>query len=115
MVGSLLVITFNDIKKPKITHDTARSVNQTNELLYDENEVFTKFKTKHRQYSRKANSSHNIDLSKDLYDETTYDATPNFYHFNDTPIKYRNGLLHEIANDDENPTKLIWKIEGNYE
>ena len=41
----------------------------------------------------------------------TDETAPNFYNFNDTPKSYRNGILHEIANDDENPTKLIWKLE----
>jgi len=76
-----------------------------------ENEVFKSFKTKHRKALRSADPTNNIDKSKDLYDDVTDEVAPDFYNFNDTPKKYRNGLLHEIANDDENQTKLIWKLE----
>lgn len=80
-----------------------------------ENEIFRSFETKRRKALRSANSVNHIDKSKDLYDDVTDATAPDFYNFNDTPKSYRNGLLHEIANDDDNPTKLIWKLEVNNE
>jgi hypothetical protein len=80
-----------------------------------ENDIFKNYKPKYRTALRYANYSNSIDKSKDLYDDVTGESAPNFYNFNDTPKKYRNGLLHEIANDDKNPTKLIWKLEANDE
>jgi len=77
-----------------------------------EEEIFKSFNAKHRKALRSTNSTNNIDKSKDLYDDVTDENAPDFYNFNSTPKSYRNGLLHEIANDDENPTKLIWKLEG---
>lgn len=76
-----------------------------------ENEIFRSFETKHRKALRSANSANHIDKSKDLYDDVTDETAPDFYNFNDTPKSYRNGLLHEIADDNDNPTKLTWKLE----
>ena len=81
------------------------------EYSHYENEVFKSFKTKHRNASIDTNSTNYIKESKKLYNNVTDETAPNFYNFNDTPKSYRNGILHEIANDDENPTKLIWKLE----
>lgn len=76
-----------------------------------ENEIFQSFERKHRKTQRSVDSTNHINKSKDLYDDVTDEVVPNFYNFNNTPKSYRNGLLHEIANDEENPTKLIWKLE----
>ncbi|QDF29354.1 hypothetical protein [Halarcobacter anaerophilus] len=76
-----------------------------------EDEIFRTFESKRRKALRSANSSNCIDKSKDLYDDVTGENSPDFYNYNYTPKKYRNGLLHEIANDEENPNKLVWKLE----
>jgi len=80
-----------------------------------ENDIFKSYETKHRKALRGTSSSNSIDKAKDLYDDVIGEPAPNFYNFNDTPKEYRNGLLHEIANDDENPSKLIWKLGANDE
>lgn len=76
-----------------------------------EDEIFNSFDTKRRKALRSANTANHINKSKDLYDDVTDEIAPDFYNFNDTPNKYRNGLLHEIANDEKNPNKLVWKLE----
>ena len=40
---------------------------------------------------------------------------PSFRNFNDTPKRFRNGILHEMANEDniKNERKIIWKLEVN--
>jgi hypothetical protein len=126
----LFVKKIEDIKydevKSKAIGDFIYSRRTLNEELknyeiskkeYDsyENDIFKSYETKHRKALRSVSYSNSIDKSKDLYDDVTGEPAPNFYNFNDTPKKYRNGLLHEIANDDENPTKLIWKLEANDE
>jgi hypothetical protein len=80
-----------------------------------EDDIFKSYEPKYRQALRSANSSNSIVKAKDLYDDVVGESAPNFYNFNDTPKKYRNGLLHEMANDDKNPDKLIWKLEVNNE
>lgn len=88
----------------------SREISPT-EYSHYENEVFKSFKIKHRNALIDANPTNHIKESKKLYNNVTDETAPNFYNFNDTPKSYRNGILHEIANDDENPTKLIWKLE----
>lgn len=90
---------------------------EISKIEYDsyENNIFKSYEVKHRKALRGASSLDSIDKAKDLYDDVIGEPAPNFYNFNDTPREYRNGLLHEIANDDENPSKLIWKLEANDE
>jgi hypothetical protein len=85
------------------------------EYKYYENDIFKSYEPKYRKALRGADSSNSIDKAKNLYDDVIGEQAPSFYNFNDTPIQYRNGVLHEIANDDENPNKLIWKLEANDE
>jgi len=80
-----------------------------------ENNIFKSYEPKYRKALRGVNPSNSIDKAKDLYDDVVGELAPSFYNFSDTPKEYRNGLLHEIANDDENPSKLIWKLEANDE
>jgi len=114
-------IEYNEVKSEAIS-DFIYSRRTLNEELknyeiskkeYDsyENDIFKSYDPKYRKALRGANSSNSIDKAKDLYDDIIGESAPNFYNFNDTPKKYRNGLLHEMANDDENPDKLIWKLE----
>ncbi len=114
-------IDYNEIKSEAIQDFLYTRLAISDELKnfeiskkeYDsyEQEVLQSFKTKYRKALRDANSSNFINKSKDLYDYATGETPQNFYKFNDTPKSYRNGILHEIANDEENPTKLIWKLE----
>lgn len=76
-----------------------------------EEEIFDSFATKRRKALRRITSTNYVDNSKELYDDVTDETAPDFYNFNDIPKKYRNGLLHEIANDDKKPNKLVWKLE----
>jgi len=68
------------------------------------------YKAKYRKASRGAVEAEKIEKSKDFYDDITSEIAPNFYHFNDTNESYRNGILHEMADDEDNPKKIIWKL-----
>mgnify|MGYP001641337675 CR=1 FL=1 len=81
------------------------------EYRHYESELLKSFQTKRRNALLNANSTNYINESKKLYNNTTDEAAPNFFNFNDTPKSYRNGILHEIANDSENSTNLVWKLE----
>jgi hypothetical protein len=80
-----------------------------------EGSIFKNYEPKYRKALRSANPSNSIYKSKDLYDDVMGELVPNFYNFNDTPVQYRNGLLHEMANDDKKLIKIIWKLEANDE
>jgi len=126
----LFIKKIEDIEYGEVKSDAIRDFIYTRRTLneelktyeiskkeYDsyENEIFRSFETKHRKALRSANFTNHIDKSKDLFDDVTDEIAPDFYNFNDTPKSYRNGLLHEMANDEDNPAKLIWKLEVNDE
>lgn len=85
------------------------------EYEHYESEVFKSFERKHRSALLDTNSTNHIKESKKLYNNVTDEIAPDFYNFNNIPKSYRNGLLHEIANDNDDPTKLIWKLEASDE
>lgn len=81
------------------------------EYKHYEDELLKSFQAKRRNALLDVNSSNRINESKKLYNNTIGEAAPNFYNFNDTPKSYRNGILHELANDRENPNDIVWKLE----
>ena len=81
------------------------------EYRHYENELLKSFQVKRRKALLNANSTNLINESKKLYNNTTDEVASNFYNFNDTPKSYRNGILHELANDSNNPSNIVWKLE----
>ncbi|WP_103589254.1 hypothetical protein [Campylobacter concisus] len=81
------------------------------EYKYYEDELLKSFQAKRRNALLDVNSSNHINESKKLYNNTIGEVAPNFYNFNDTPKSYRNGILHELANDSDNPNDIVWKLE----
>lgn len=81
------------------------------EYKHYEDELLKSFQAKRRKASLDVNSSNRINESKKLYNNTIGEVAPNFYNFNDTPKSYRNGILHELANDSNNPNDIVWKLE----
>ncbi len=52
--------------------------------------------------------------SQNFYDNVTGSPVPTFTNFNNTPIFFRNGMLHNMADDEKNDIK--WKLkEGQNE
>ena len=81
------------------------------EYKHYEDELLKSFQAKRRNALLNVNSSNRINKSKKLYNDTIGEAASNFYNFNDTPKSYRNGILHELANDSDNPSNIVWKLE----
>ena len=81
------------------------------EYKHYEDELLKSFQAKRRNALLNVNSSNHINESKKLYNDTIGEAASNFYNFNDTPKSYRNGILHELANDSNNPNDIVWKLE----
>lgn len=65
------------------------------------------FKTKHRTASNDCDTNKIINKSQKFYDEITGDPAQTFDVFNDTPIIYRNGVIHNLINEKNN---LCWKL-----
>lgn len=76
-----------------------------------ENELFTSYKTNYRRASRNSSKDTIERDSQNFYDSITASPVPNFRNFNDTPLFFRNGLLHEISNSTSDERSLIWRLE----
>ena len=65
----------------------------------------------HNQEYRKAKRQCSADViraSQSFYDTMMNKEIQRFYHFNDTPLYFRNGIIHTIANDDTR--NLKWDL-----
>jgi hypothetical protein len=84
-------------------------------IHYDnyEKEIYDTYLSKHRTASRNTENSKVIKDSKNFYDSVIGANAPNFRNYNDTPKRFKNGLLHQMADDDgdTNERKIIWKLK----
>lgn len=78
-----------------------------------EKEIHDTYLSKYRTASRNTENSAVRKDSKNFYDSVIGDDVLPFRSFNDTPKRFRNGLLHQMADDesDKNERKIIWKLK----
>ncbi len=118
-------INYNEVIS-KATSDFIRTRNiiskelkqyQFNKTDYEnyENDIHTRYATNYITSSRNTNTQDTIKDSKNFYDEITGQYSPKFRNFNDTPIYFKNGLLHEMANDEKNIDKVVWRLKVEVE
>jgi len=86
-----------------------------NKSVYDayEKELLKQIKPKYNKACRSSTPESIIKLSKDHYDDVMGMPSPNFANYNDTHISYKNGTLHNLA--DDNANELIWKLKTENE
>lgn len=72
-----------------------------------ESDLLRTFKQKHRIASNNCDLDKTIHKSQNFYDEITSAPVQNFDIFNDTPMIYRNGVIHNLINENDN---LYWKL-----
>lgn len=112
-------INYSEVKNEAIADFISTRNTITNELSkysiekhhYDnyEDEVVRAYSSRYRTASRNTNSVTKIKDSKDFYDNVIEAPAPTFLYFNDTPRFFRNGSLHNLADDiNEN---LIWELK----
>lgn len=58
---------------------------------------------------RNATEENHISKSQDFYDDIIGSNAQSFMNFNDTPIFFRNGMIHHLTDDDTK--KLKWKLK----
>lgn len=63
----------------------------------------------YRKASRECSKENIINDSKGFYDTIMGKESPNFELFNDTPIIFKNGMYHILANEEAH--KLSWKLK----
>jgi len=76
-----------------------------------EYEIHRSYLTEYRNACLDADLTNQIRHSKKLYNKVTGTEAQSFRNFNDTPKYFRNGLLHEIADDDTNNKSITWKLK----
>ncbi len=74
---------------------------------FEEN-LITIHNAEHRISSRNCSSLNLINDSKNFYDKITGSQVPGFDIYSDTPLVFRNGMYHILANEDDN--KVVWKL-----
>ncbi len=85
-----------------------RSIDKEHFDNYEE-EVKKIYNPLFRKYSRRTNTENNIVDSQDFYDEIMKEESPVFFNYGYTPRYFKNGTLHNLA-DDTNE-KIIWKLK----
>lgn len=76
-----------------------------------EGELHRSYSNKHRIASRNSNLETTKNDSKDFYDAIMDYPVQDFRNFNDTPLFFRNGLLHEMANSNSDKRNIVWKLD----
>lgn len=94
-----------------ILEDASR--HQFNKKHIDEYEeqIHQSYKSSFQEAKLDVDETNHIKQSKKLFHIVTGATVPNFLNFNDTPRYFRNGLLHELADDVSKDIK--WKLKGD--
>lgn len=81
-----------------------------------EDDIFRIYKSEFDSRLLDVDNKNYIKKSKQFYLSITSKTPLPFRNFNDTKLYFRNGLLHEIANDENDDEKfLVWKLENSNE
>lgn len=66
------------------------------------------YKSTYRMSLLEVKKETQIKDSKKLYNKVLSSPVPQFQNYNDTPVFFRNGYLHELINENDN---MLWKLE----
>lgn len=75
-----------------------------------EEQIHQSYKSAYSNAKLDLDEINHIKQSKKLFHNVTDAPVPNFLNFNDTPRYFRNGLLHELAEDSSKDVK--WLLKG---
>jgi len=125
----LFVKKIDDINYPEVKTDAISDYIKTNYLILNElkeysvpkevyegyeQDLLKAYKPKYRKAKRDVSNDDEVEKkSKDFYDEITGEPSPFFSNFNNTPLYFRNGFYHIIADDENKDIKWILKEKGN--
>lgn len=129
---ALFVKKLDDISYYEVKNEAITDFLYTNNLLLNElhryqlnpdimlnyaTDLLSVFESKKRRYIRNLSSSMEeksiIKESQNFYDDVTGEKAQSFVNFNDTPIKFRNGFYHIMAEDDEKT--VVWRLKKGSE
>ncbi|WP_169752497.1 hypothetical protein [Campylobacter mucosalis] len=78
-----------------------------------QSDIYEVYKAQHRKASRNCDQLRITKDSQDFYDDIMAMNSPNFLNFRDTTISFKNGMVHQMADDDSNKNdkKIVWKLK----
>lgn len=79
--------------------------------VYDtyEDEIKRVYLAGYRNACLKTNPEKHLKDSKIFYNNMTAEPAPSFIHYNDTPTYFKNGILHQMADDEKQ--NIVWKLK----
>ena len=108
-VGSAIT-DFVNTRKTIAEELSQYKISKKNYDIY-EGELHSSYSKKYKIASRNSKPETLNDDSQNFYDTVTDYPVQNFRNFNDTPLFFRNGLLHEMANSENSEKDIIWKLK----
>jgi len=121
----LFVTKIDDIEYAEVKNKAIEDYIKTNKTIsnelrkhsvpksaYDsyENDLIDTCEPMYRRASRNAKEKNMISHSQDYYDKVMSLPVDDFRNFNDTPKYFRNGMLHNIADDERRDFR--WKLNN---
>ena len=94
-----------------ILEDASRHQFNNKHIDEYEEQIHQSYKSSFQEAKLDVDETNHIKQSKKLFHIVTGATVPNFLNFNDTPRYFRNGLLHELADDVSKDIK--WKLKGD--
>ena len=122
--GFLFVKKIKDINYNEVICDAISDYIVTNKTIFEDLSKHSISKKHYEEYEkeleniirpcyrialRNTTNENIINNSKDFYDEIMCKPAPNFLNYNDTPIYFKNGIIHNMADDEKKNIK--WRLE----
>lgn len=92
-----------------IQQELEKSEIKKNSLLQYEENLKGSYATKYRKASRNCNDSERIAKSQDFYDDMTGSSDITFHTYNNVDLYFHNGMLHMIADEND---ELVWLLKN---
>ncbi len=104
---------INDFAKTRafITDDISQyELNIEDIEIYEDNE-FKRYNLLYKKHSLKTNNENHIEESKDFYYTVLALEPVKLKNFNNTDFFFKNGILHLLANEENENKIVVWKLE----
>jgi hypothetical protein len=128
-IGHLFVKKIDEINYSEVKNDAISEYLRTNHMLLDElkkhsipkeiyegyeNDLIDVYNPKYRRAKRELKNNDEVEKkSKDFYDDITGSPVQSFANFNSTPLYFRNGIYHNLADDETQDIKWLLQTGGS--
>ena len=108
------ITDFVNTRKTIVEELSQYKIGKRHYEIYEE-ELYVSYSKKYKVASRSSKAETLKNDSQSLYDTVTDYPVQDFRNFNDTPLFFRNGLLHEMANSETSERNIVWKLKEKNE